>query len=204
MTSPGAVPAIVLASASASRVALLRAAGVPFTSQPASIDEAAIKDSMRAAGATAAAVAESLAELKAKRISSRTPDDLVIGADQMLNQGADWFDKPEDRAGARRQLQALRGKTHILTSAVVVVEGGAAIWRHVASARLAMRNLSDGFIEDYLDGAGATVIHSVGAYQLEGMGAQLFDRIDGDYFCILGLPLLPLLGFLRQRQVIPT
>ena len=143
-----------------------------------------------------------LAELKAQRVSQRHKDALVIGADQMLQCGGIWFDKPADLDHARGHLIALRGKTHELLSAVCVVRDGEVLWRHLESAQLTMRPFSDAFIDEYLAAAGDAVCASVGAYQLEGRGAQLFSRIEGDYFTILGLPLLPLLGFLVNHGVV--
>ena len=143
-----------------------------------------------------------LAELKAQRVSQRHKDALVIGADQMLQCGGIWFDKPPDLDHARGHLNALRGRTHELLSAVCVVRDGEVLWRHLESAQLTMRPFSDAFIDEYLAAAGDAVCASVGAYQLEGRGAQLFSCIKGDYFTILGLPLLPLLGFLVNHGVV--
>jgi len=195
-------PAVVLASASRARVALLRGAGVTVAVEAAAIDEAEVKASLRAAGAAAAEVAESLAELKAQRIARRHPGALVIGADQVLDCDGTLFDKPTDAAEARRQLLLLRGRRHELVSAAVVVRDGVRLWHHVGRATLTMRRFSDAFLDDYLDAAGDAVLASVGAYQVEGVGAQLFARIDGDYFTILGLPLLPVLDFLREQGVL--
>jgi len=195
---------VLLASASRARAALLRQAGVDCTVEPARIDEAAVKQSLQAERATADAAAMALAELKAQKLSRRNPGVLVIGADQMLTCGEVWFDKPPDMAQARAQLQALRGREHRLHSAVCVALNGAVIWRHGEQARLAMRAFSDAFLDGYLAAVGAQAMASVGAYQLEGRGAQLFARIEGDYFAILGLPLLPLLDFLRGHGVVPT
>ena len=194
--------ALVLASASSSRRQLLAAAGVPVEVEAPRIDEEGVKDTLRAEGASAEQAAETLAELKAQRISSRRPEALVVGADQMLECGGAWFDKPPDRAHAAGHLRALSGREHRLVCAVCVVRGGARIWHHLDQARLVMRPLSDNFIEAYLDAAGESVLSTVGAYRLEGLGAQLFSRVEGDHFTILGLPLLPLLGFLRDRGVL--
>ncbi len=190
---------IVLASASTTRQAMLRQAGVAFLSVTASIDEEAVKAAMREETNTPGRVAEVLAELKAVRVSSRHPGQLVIGADQMLDCEGMWFDKPTDRAGASLQLQALRGKTHRLSSAVVAVRDGQRLWHHTETASLTMRRFSDAFLEDYLDQAGEAVTTSVGAYAIEGLGAQLFILTQGDHFTILGLPLFPLLDFLREQ-----
>ena len=197
-----AAPVVVLASASAARAALLQGAGVAVAVEAAAIDEAEVKASLRAAGAAAAEVAESLAELKAQRIARRHPGALVIGADQVLDCDGTLFDKPTDAADARRQLLLLRGRRHELVSAAVVVRDGVRLWHHVGRATLTMRRFSDAFLDDYLDAAGDAVLASVGAYQVEGVGAQLFARIDGDYFTILGLPLLPVLDFLREQGVL--
>jgi septum formation protein len=192
---------IVLASASKSRSNLLRAAGVMVEIVPAHADEESVKAALLAEGAPAAQCAETLAELKAVQVSQRYPGALVIGADQMLECGGVWFDKPADLYAARNHLIAMRGKTHVLPTAVAVALNGARIWHHVALPKLTMRDFDDAFIDAYLKTAGAAVLSSVGAYQLEGPGAQLFSRIDGDFFTILGLPLLELLGFLREHQV---
>ena len=196
-TAPSAP--IVLASASAARAALLRGAGVAAIAEPAGIDEAEIRSSLRAAGANAAAAAQTLAELKAQKVSGRHRGGLVLGADQILDCGGRWFDKPDSPARARADLLALRGRSHELHSCVVAVRDGARLWHRGERATLAMRPFSDVFLDSYLSGAGPAVLDSVGAYQLEGLGAQLFSRIEGDYFAILGLPLLPLLEFLRAQ-----
>ncbi len=194
---------IILASASKSRANLLRAAGVNVEIIPAHTDEDSVKASMKAEGATAAQCAEMLAELKAVQVSQRYPETLVIGADQMLECDGDWFDKPVDMAGARQHLLKLRGKMHVLPTAVAVALNGARIWHHVAMPHLTVRPYSDAFIDSYLAQAGTAVLSSVGAYQLEGPGAQLFSRIEGDFFTILGLPLLELLAFLREHEAVP-
>ena len=190
---------IVLASGSVTRRDMLARAGVAFTVDVAAVDEDAVKQAMRAETANPARAAETLAELKATRVSARHPGIIVIGADQMLDCDGMWFDKPVDRAAARAQLAALRGKTHRLTSAVVAMRDGQRLWHHTESAKLSMRRFSDAFLDDYLDRAGEAVIQSVGAYQLEGLGAQLFMLVEGDHFTILGLPLLALLDFLREN-----
>lgn len=193
---------IILASASAARKALLAQAGLSVTALPAPIDEAAYKRSLKAQGATAAEVAESLAEMKAIRLSRKYPNALVIAADQMLDCSGVWFDKPQDRDQAYAQLQALRNKRHTLISAAVVFKTSARLWGITDQAHLEMRLFTDAFLNAYLDQAADGVLTSVGAYQLEGLGAQLFKKIEGDYFTILGLPLLPLLGFLRDHGVL--
>lgn len=195
---------VILASASRTRGAILAAAGVPFTAVAPGIDEESVKAGLRAEGATAAEAAEALAEIKAARLSAGFPDALVIGADQMLVCGERWYDKPADRAEARRQLLELGGKTHRLSSAAVAMLAGRRVWHHVEAAELTMRPFGEGFIDGYLDKAGEAVLSSVGGYQLEGLGAQLFARVQGDHFVILGLPLLPLLDFLRTQGVVPS
>ncbi|MGD1880409.1 MAG: Maf family protein [Kiloniellaceae bacterium] len=197
-------PAVVLASASAARVRLLADAGVSVHGQAAAVDEESLKQSLKGEGATPAQVAETLAELKAQRVASKFAGALVIGADQMLSCNDVWFDKPVDRDHAAAQLRALSGKTHTLWTAVCVVRNGSRMWHHNAAAQLTMRPLSDDFIQAYLAAAGPAVTTAVGAYQLEGLGAQLFAKVEGDFFTILGLPLLPLLDFLRLNKVLPA
>ncbi|CAO3372094.1 Maf family protein [Azospirillum argentinense] len=198
----GAVPTVVLASGSRTRAEMLERAGVRVALAPAAVDEEEIKLAARAEGAPVEDVAEALAELKAQRVTRKHPGALVIGADQMLECEGRWFDKPADRAAARAQLQDLRGRTHRLVSCAVVIRDGERLWHHVDRARLTMRPFSDAFLDSYLNASGDDVLGSVGAYHLEGLGAQLFHRVDGDFFTILGLPLLPLLGFLRVHGVI--
>jgi septum formation protein len=197
-------PRLVLASASASRAGMLTRAGVPFVKDPSAVDEDEVKRAMRGEGASADDLAIALAELKARQVGRRHSAALVVGSDQVLVCEDRWFDKPTDRAAARAQLLALRGKTHSLISAVLVLRDGERLWHHVGRARLAMRPFSEAFLDDYLDAAGDAVLGSVGGYQLEGLGAQLFSRVDGDYFTILGMPLLPLLDFLRNHGVVKS
>jgi len=193
---------VVLASASATRAAILAQAGIEVLRDSAGVDEDEIKRSFRREGRDAASCAAALAETKAMRVSERHSDALVIGADQMLDCAGTWFDKPRDRGEARAQLAALRGKRHELVSAVAVVRNGAVIWRLVDRPRLTMRAFSDRFLDAYLAALGDDALAAVGVYQLEGLGAQLFERVEGDYFSILGLPLLPLLDFLRGHGVV--
>jgi septum formation protein len=195
---------LVLGSASPARAALLRAAGLDVDVEPARVDEDAVKAALDAEGASARETAEALAELKALRVSARRPGLLALGADQTLEAQGRRFDKPRDRAEARAQLAALRGRTHVLHSAAVVALDGAAIWRHVGAARLTMRPFSDAFLDGYLDRMGERVTGTVGGYEAEAEGVQLFSRIEGDHFTILGLPLLPLLDFLRARGALAT
>lgn len=193
---------VILASGSSIRAQLLRGAGLDFTVETAPVDEAEIRLALHAEGVSAGETATALAEAKALRVSRKRPGALVIGCDQMLDCNGVWFEKPADRDHARAHLQALRGRDHTLSSGIVVARGGQRVWDHLSTARLTMRPLSEDFIEAYLDAAGEAALSSVGAYQLEGLGAQLFSRIEGDYFTILGLPLLPLLDFLRLQGIL--
>lgn len=193
---------VVLASASRARATMLSQAGVVCRLQPANVDEDAVKTELRASGSAVAAVAEALAGAKAAAVSHNNAGAVVIGADQMLECEERWFDKPRDRAGAAETLRALSGRDHRLISAAVVVRDGQRLWQHTDHATLSMRRLGDDFIERYLDAIGDAACSSVGAYQLEGLGAQLFERVQGDFFTVLGLPLLPLLGFLRTQGVL--
>ena len=195
-------PRVVLASASPTRAHLLRAAGVPFEQRPAAVDEASLKEALRAEAVSAGDAAVALAELKAQRVASQMPDAIVLGADQILTCEERWFDKPQDRAGAQAQLGALAGRWHELATAVVAFHGGARVWHHLAVPRLWLRDSSPEFLEAYLDALGGAALGSVGAYQIEGLGAQLLARIQGDHFAVLGLPLLPLLEFLRGQGVL--
>lgn len=195
---------IVLASSSRSRQTMLTSAGVAFIADPSSVDEGAVKRTLGAKQADAATVAETLAAMKAEEVSRRHPQSLVVGSDQMLACEGRWFDKPNDRQTAKNQLMELRGRTHELIAAVTVVRAGQPLWRHVDSAKLTMRAFSETFIDEYLDGIGDDALISVGAYQIEGRGIQLFESIAGDAFTIMGMPLLPLLTFLRDQGVVRT
>ena len=191
---------LVLASKSDARGKMLAAAGLRFEIRPAPIDERAFE--AKAGNPDAAAAARLLARAKAEAVAATRPGHLVLGADQTLSRGSMRFSKPTDRASATEQLRSLRGQTHELHSALALVRDGTVLFDCVDSARLTMRDFSDRFLDDYLDMAGDAALSSVGGYQLEGIGIQLFERIEGDYFTILGLPLLPLLAFLRQNKFV--
>jgi septum formation protein len=193
---------LILASASPTRRRLLAAAGIEFAQQAAGLNEELIKQELRSRGQGAADCAFALAEAKARAVAVRRPDALVIGADQVLHCAGKWFDKPADLEQVRTQLQSLRGCTHDLITAACVVEDRVRVWHTLSLAQLSMRRFSEAFLEWYLAAEGAAVIGSVGSYRLEGSGIQLFDKIKGDYFAILGLPLLELVQFLRSRQAL--
>ena len=197
-----ATPAVILASASKARRAVLEGAGLRFETRVAGVDEAAIKEAAQAEGISPDAAALILADAKAERVAAHAPDALVIGADQLLVCDGAWFDKPPDMAAARAHLQRLRARQHELVTALVCHRAGQRIWQHVAKPRLTMRDFSDAFLEAFLAAEGEALLSSVGAYRLECHGAQLFDRIEGYQPAILGMPLLPLLGFLRQHVVL--
>ncbi len=194
---------IILASQSTARRAMLTAAGVAHEAVPAHVDEDGVTAALIAQAASPERIADALAELKAVKISRRRPGVLVLGADSVAvaADGA-LLAKPETRPRAQAQLRQLSGTTHRLISAAVIAENGVPIWRAGGAARLAMRPLSDGFIARYLDAEGDAVLGCVGCYRIEGLGAQLFTRIDGDQFSIRGLPLLALLDYLRVRGVL--
>jgi len=191
---------LVLASKSDIRGKILAAAGLRFEIRPAQIDERAVE--AKAGTSDASAVARTLARAKAQAVSATRPGQLVLGADQTLARGSTRFGKPADRAAAAGQLRALRGRTHELHSALALVRDETVLFDCVDTARLSMRDFSDRFLDDYLEMAGDAALSSVGAYQLEGIGIHLFERVEGDYFTILGLPLLPLLAFLRQNNFV--
>lgn len=194
---------LVLASQSQARRTMLEAAGLDFDVMTAGVDEDAAKAGLRAEGTTARDLADALAELKALRVSNRYPGVLVIGSDQTLAlEDGTMLDKPGDRAESAAQLRHLSGQTHSLYSVAVIAENGRAIWRHVDRVRLSVRPLSDAFIESYLEREYDQISGCVGCYRIEGLGAQLFTRIEGSHFTILGLPLLPLLDYLRTRGII--
>jgi septum formation protein len=195
-------PRLVLASSSPFRRRMLEAAGLAFEVVPADVDEAPVKDGLLRAGSLPQAVAEALAVLKAEATSTQLPDALVIGADQVLALGAEMFQKPASVAQAREQLLRLRGKTHALHTAVALAKRGKAVWVRVETATLAMRPFTQAFLADYLARVGERVCRTVGAYEIEGPGIQLMERVEGDMFTVIGLPLLPLLSELRARGAI--
>jgi septum formation protein len=195
-------PRLVLASASVTRRALLDGAGLRFEAFAAAVDESAIKEAAQAEGISPSDTALMLADAKAERIGRRDPEALVIGCDQLLVCDGHWYDKPPDLGAARRQLMALRGRTHELVTAVVCHRHGGRVWQHVAVPRLVMREFSEDFLGAYLALEGEALLQSVGAYRLEGPGVNLFARVQGDHAAILGLPLLELLGFLRQHGIL--
>lgn len=197
------VPLVVLASGSTTRAAMLRAAGVDVEIRTAAVDEAEIKTSFKAAGASPNDTAIALAELKAERVAQALPEGtIVLGADQMLSCGACWFDKPTDLDVARQQLEALSGEQHQLHTAIVAFRGRRRIWHHLDLTTLWMRPLSPPFLDHYLKTTGDAVMETVGGYHIERLGSHLFSRIEGDHFSILGLPLLPTLAFLRDQEVL--
>ncbi|MBO6724551.1 MAG: Maf-like protein [Rhizobiaceae bacterium] len=193
---------VILASGSAGRRMLLENAGVPFRVELPDVDERAIEAAIDDSGATPAELALILAEAKAIEVSLRFPDAIVIAADQTMNMGDRLFHKPADMDEARRNLIALSGHTHELNSAVVVAENGTVPWSHVDTAYMTMREFSPAYVGRYLSAAGDAALKSVGSYQIEGLGAQLFDTAEGSYFTIIGLPLLPLLQVLREYGAI--
>ena len=198
------MPTLVLASQSASRRAMLDAAGVAHEALPALVDEASAKESLLAEGTSPRDLADALAELKALKVSRMAPQALVLGGDSLvaLDDGS-LLDKPESLEQARDHLQRMSGKTHDIFSAAVIAEGGRPVWRHVDWARLHVRPLSEAFIESYLDVEWPAIAGCVGCFRIEGPGVQLFSRTEGSHFTILGMPLLPILDYLRTRGVMP-
>lgn len=190
---------LVLATSSTIRQQILSDAGVSFEVIAARIDESSIKDALLADAQPPRNIADALAELKAQKVAMRHPDSLILAMDQVLVADGELFDKPNQRAEAKTQLQSLSGTSHHLISAAVAYENNAPVWRSVKTAKLTMRPLSDAFLDQYLEHEGDAILNCVGAYRLEGLGAQLFTSIEGDYFTILGLPLLEILAFLRTR-----
>ena len=197
------MPRLILASRSPARAALLAAAGVAFEGIAPGVDEESAKAALRADGADARATADALAELKAIKLSACLPDAIVLGCDSTVEMADGTpIDKAESRDEARAQLRALAGTTHRLTSAVVAAERGVPVWRHVGLAKLTMRDVSDAFLDAYLDAEWPAIGGCVGNYRIEGRGLQLFTKIEGDQATILGLPILPLLGWLRDRGML--
>lgn len=196
------VPLLVLASGSASRRALLTAAGLRFEVCPADVDEAAVKHDAQLHGQTPEAAATRLARLKALTVAQDYPDALVIGSDQLLVCDGQWFDKPGDLAGLRSQLQRLEGRDHQLITAVVCCHGRVVLWEHVEQANLTMRAFTPAFLDAYVQAEGGAVLGCVGGYRLEGPGIHLFEAVQGDHSSILGLPVLPLLRFLRRADIL--
>lgn len=195
---------LVLASGSRTRARMLESAGVPIEIAVPNIDEPELMASLQASGADVARVAEALAEMKAMRVAPRFPGRFVLGCDQMLECDGQWLDKARNRDEARAQLKMLRGRGHNLVTSAVLVRDEARIWHITDIAKMRMRNFSDAFLEQYIGRAGDEILRSVGAYQLEGLGAQLFEKVEGDFFTILGLPLLPVLAILREHQLVPA
>lgn len=195
---------LLLASQSAIRLTLLQNAGIQVQAHPARVDEQALQEALKAQGASPRDIADALAEAKALKLAQRYPQALVLGCDQILALGTRLFAKPETQAEARQQLLDLSGQTHQLLSAAVLYHEGQPIWRHIGVARLVMRQVSDAYLTQYLDRTWPAVQHSVGSYQIEAEGIRLFSAIEGDYFTILGLPLLPLLSYLSLRGFIPS
>lgn len=193
---------IILASGSPYRKKMLEDAGVDFTVVRPDIDERAVEEAVAASGMTPDDLAQILAEAKAVDVSQNNPGALVIGSDQTLSMNSEMFHKPDDMEEARRRLLKLAGRTHQLNSAVVIALDGEAIWRHVSIAQMTMRALDPAFVGRHLSAVGDAALSSVGGYQIEGRGIQLFEKIEGDHFTIVGLPLLPLLDKLRELKAI--
>ncbi|UTW59098.1 septum formation protein Maf [Kordiimonas sp. SCSIO 12603] len=193
----------ILASGSKTRAKMLKSAGVDFTVQTAPVDEASLKEALVADGAAPRHIADALAEMKARAVSFMYPEALVLGADQILVKDGKIFSKASNQQEAEATLKELSGGEHRLISAAVICQNGQAIWRSVDQVKMDVRPLSDTFIKQYLNILGDDAYWSVGCYQIEGIGAQLFNRVDGDYFTVLGMPLLPVLDFLRRYNLLP-
>lgn len=193
---------LVLASASASRAALLKAAGVTFITDPADLDEDALMAELR--GADAQTVASTLAQQKALHVSARHPGAVVLGGDSVIGFGGDHLSKCASLEEAKALLRRLSGQAHLLVSAAALAKDGALLWTHASPCRMVVRDLSPQFLDDYIAAEGPAILSSVGCYHFEGRGAQLFDRVEGDYFSVLGLPLLPVLAALRKEGVLTS
>jgi septum formation protein len=196
------IKALILASSSTTRANILNKAGLTFTIERPNVDEASVRRTMIADGMSLETGAALLAEMKALEVSQVQPEAFTIGADQILECGGVWFEKPQTIDQARTQLLDLRGKRHRLISSVVVAVGGTKVWEHTDQAEMTMRAIGDVFLEDYIAIMGNRMFWSVGGYQLEGVGSQLFSKVLGNHYTILGLPLLPLLGFLRSHDIL--
>lgn len=195
---------LILASTSPIRLQLLRAAGVEITALAARVDEETIKSALLAEGAKPRDIADTLAEMKARKVADKHPQDFVLGCDQVLEFQGELFSKPQTVEDAKDQLSKLRGNSHKLLSAAVIYHDGEPVWRHIAEARLTMRRISDEYLADYLRRNWESIRHSVGGYKLEEEGARLFSAVSGDTFTVLGLPLLPILGYLGDRGIIAS
>ncbi|MES2472779.1 MAG: Maf family protein [Pseudomonadota bacterium] len=193
---------LVLASASQSRSALLKAAGVAFTTDPADLDEDGLMQELR--GSDAQTIASTLAQKKALHVSARHPGALVLGGDSVIGFDGEHLSKCATLEAARALLARLSGRTHLLVSAAALARDGALLWMHASPCRMAMRDLSPEFLDNYLAAEGTAILSSVGCYHYEGRGAQLFDTVEGDYFSVLGLPLLPVLAALRKESVLAS
>ncbi|WP_375260284.1 Maf family protein [Palleronia sp.] len=196
--------ALVLASRSQTRRALFAAARVPVEIEDAKVDEASIRDALMAEGVSPRDIADALAEAKARKVAGKRPGDLVLGCDQVLDLDGEILSKPTDPDDAITQIAALSGRRHMLHSAVVAYEDGAPVWRHVGTVRLVMRQLTPNYIEDYVGRNWDDIRHAVGGYQVEAEGMRLFAAIEGDFFTVQGLPMLPLLSWLTLRGIVPA
>lgn len=199
---PSPAPRLVLASGSAARLAMLRAAGLEPAQRRPVVDEESVREALRAEQVSGADAAVALAGLKAQQVARQEPEAIVLGGDQILELDGEWLEKPADMAAARAQLLALRGRRHRLVSAAVAFRDGVRVWHAVDAAELWVRPFGEAFLDRYLAECGECVLGSVGAYQLEGRGAQLMSRVQGDHFTVLGMPLLPVLQFLRDQGVL--
>ncbi|HWU63424.1 MAG TPA: Maf family nucleotide pyrophosphatase [Ensifer sp.] len=198
-----AEPKLILASGSPFRKQLMEAAGLTFAADPARINEREIEAPLVLAGATPEAVATALAKAKAEDVANRHADAFVIGSDQVMSMDGRLFHKCTSVEMAREQLRSMRGRTHRLSSAISIVRNGEEVWKHISVADLTFRDFTDAFLDSYIANAGSKVLLTVGAYSYEGLGQQLFEKVEGDFFTIIGLPMLPLLAALRELAIIP-